>query len=244
MCVWHIWAPPSSCLSPSLQSHSPPSPCQSPCQYPIRTQRRRQPSSSATTPAAPWLPPPPLSPPPSQTHASCRHSNQLCRGTPCRPGYHSDLRAQVREAGRHSWTALVKTVCVQLHSVSAAVWINHLWHFHRKISVKFQNSRLLIDPTRIFQLYPFAVLNAKWSGSLNNPPINSSWPVLRVWQQQRRFEINWRGKQTKTLPQKKIERKKTLECHPHSLIDRCSNSKMETMLKKMKKIRFPFKFMI
>lgn len=154
MCVWHIWAPPSSCLSPSLQSHSPPSPCQSPCQYPIRTQRRRQPSSSATTPAAPWSPPPPLSPPPSQTPASCRHSNQLCRGTPCRPGYHSDLRAQVREAGRHSWTALVKTVCVQLHSVSAAVWINHLWHFHRKINVQFQNSRPLIDPTRIFQLYP------------------------------------------------------------------------------------------
>lgn len=89
--------PPSSCLSTSLQSHSPPSPCQSPCQYPIRTRRRRQPSSSVTTPVAPWSPPPPSSPPPSQTPASCHHSNRLCRGTPCRQGYHSDQPAQVTD---------------------------------------------------------------------------------------------------------------------------------------------------
>lgn len=98
--------PPSSCLSTSLQSHSPPSPCQSPCQCPIRTQRRRQPSSSVTTPAAPWSPPPPSSPPPSQTPASCRHSNQLCRGTPCRQGYHSDQPAQVRHTAGLRWWEL------------------------------------------------------------------------------------------------------------------------------------------
>lgn len=118
----HIWAPPSSCLSTSPQSHSPPSPCQSPCQYPIRTQRQQRPSSSATTPAEPWSPRPPLSPPPSQTHASCRHSNRLCRGTPCRQGYHSDLRAQVRDEVKHSWSSLVKKQFL-------CSMFDHLWHF-------------------------------------------------------------------------------------------------------------------
>lgn len=134
--------PPSSCLSTSLQSHSPPSPCQSPCQYPIRTQQRRQPYSSVTTPAAPWSPPPPSSPPPLQTPASCRHSNHLCRGTPCRQGYHSDQPAQVRHTAGLLWWKL----CLY----DAAWW----WVCKSMISGIFREiNSALIDPNCLCEIF-------------------------------------------------------------------------------------------